>query len=104
MKFLNEAYLGILWWVEDIIDWIGALVEKYSYQGLHRGVYDWNIGSGEAFWEKGLLRGWRIRFVDSQPHYMLEGMFSIPPDEEPPSAVLLLKPAEALTSIRILGE
>jgi hypothetical protein len=35
---------------------------------------------------------------------MLEGMFSIPPDEEPPSAVLLLKPAEASTSIRILGE
>jgi len=99
---MRDVYQGFIWWVEDMIDWIDILVDKYTYRGAHRGEYDWNIG--RSLLGEGLAEGLRIRFVDSQPHYMLEGMFSIPPDEEPPSAVLLLKPAEASTSIRILGE
>lgn len=40
----SDVYQGFIWWVEDMIDWIDILVDKYTYRGAHRGEYDWNIG------------------------------------------------------------
>lgn len=101
MKFLSNAYWGFIWWVEDAIDWIDALVDKCFYQGVHRGVYDWDIGTGEAFWEKGLPKGWRIRFVNGEPCYAWEGLVHMP-EHVNETAMLLIKPPEALTSIPAL--
>jgi len=100
----SDVYQGFIWWVEDIIDWIDALVDKYAHRGAHRGVYDWDIGTGPAFWEKGLPGGLKLRFVKGVPHYAWSGTVVLPKDEEPASAVLLLKPAEGLTGISVLGE